>query len=122
MAKKVGFYSIFIVLIMTQNFHQSSLCADVVWPKITQKCQKPEAVDFGNTRCGFSQKSPNLDYFGVIFGVFEQFLAKPHLVARQNKTIWTFGKNMSGGFPKSHFFADFSSPVSYTHLTLPTKA
>ena len=30
MAKKVGFYSIFIVLIMTQNFHQSSLC-DVVF-------------------------------------------------------------------------------------------
>jgi hypothetical protein len=29
MAKKVGFYSIFIVLIMTQNFHQSSLCAMV---------------------------------------------------------------------------------------------
>ena len=55
-----------------------------------------EVVDFGATRCGFSQKSPNLDYFSVIFCVFEQFLEKPHLVARQNVTFWRFGKNMSG--------------------------
>ena len=31
---------------------------DVVWPKIAQKRQKPEVVDFGTTRCGFSQKIP----------------------------------------------------------------
>ena len=43
-----------------------------------------------------SQKWPNLDYFTGDFGVFEQFLAKPHLVARQNMTFWRFGKNMSG--------------------------
>ena len=30
------------------------------------------------------------------FGVFEQFSAKPHLVARQNRTISTFGWCMSG--------------------------
>ena len=42
-----------------------------------------------------SQKWPNLDYFAVDFGIFEQFLAKPHLVARQNVTFWRFGKNMS---------------------------
>ena len=41
-------------------------------------------------------ESPKLHYLTVIFGNFEQFLAKPHLVACQNRTIWTFGKNMSG--------------------------
>ena len=46
------------------------------WPKIARKCQKPEVVNFNTTtRHGFSQKSPNLDYFSVIFCVFEQFLA-----------------------------------------------
>ena len=49
----------------------------IFWPKIAQKCQKPEVADFGTTRCGFSQKLPNLVYFTDIFGVFEQFLAKP---------------------------------------------
>ena len=55
-------------------------------PKITQKRQKQEVVDFGTTRCGFSQKSPNLDFFSVIFGVFEQFLAKPHLTAKTGQS------------------------------------
>ena len=50
------------------------------WPKIAQKRRKLEVVDFCANRCGFSQKSPNLDHLTVIFGVFEQFLAKPHLV------------------------------------------
>ena len=58
--------------------------------------QKPEVVHVGVTRCGFSQKSPNLDYLTVTFAVFEQFLAKPHLVARQIVTFWPFGKNMFG--------------------------
>ena len=52
-------------------------------------------MDFSTTRCGFAQKWPNLDYFTGEFGVFEQFLAKSHLVARQNRTFWRFGKNMS---------------------------
>ena len=65
------------------------------WPQIAQNCQIPEVVDFSTTKCGFSQKWPNLDYFTGDFGVLEQFLAKPHLVARQNRTIWRFGKNMS---------------------------
>ena len=64
---------------------------DVVWPKIAQKRQKPEVVDFGATRSGFHKYHQIL----TIFGVFEQFFAKPHLVARQNRTIWRFGKNMS---------------------------
>ena len=37
------------------------------------------------------QKWPNLDYLSVIFGFFETFLAKPHLVARQKVTFSTFG-------------------------------
>ena len=37
----------------------------------------------------------NLDYLTRFFGIFEQFLAKPHFVARQSVTFWTFGKNMS---------------------------
>ena len=44
------------------------------WPKIDQKCQKPEVVDFG---------------------VFKQFWAKPHLVARLNRTFSTLGRCMS---------------------------
>ena len=44
-----------------------------------------------------SQKSPNFHYFTVIvLGIFEQFLAKPHLVARLNVTFSTFGRCMSG--------------------------
>ena len=42
------------------------------WPKMAQKRQKTEAVDFGATRCGFHKNC------ALIFGVFEQFLAKPH--------------------------------------------
>ena len=74
---------------MTENFYQNPLCADVAfhkngqiltillwflaflnnfWPQIAQKCQKPEVVDFSTTRCGFSQKWPNLDYFTREFG------------------------------------------------------
>ena len=60
------------------------------------KFREPEVGDFGATRCGFSQKSPNLDYLTGFFGVFEQFLAKPHLVARQNVTFSTLGWCMSG--------------------------
>ena len=60
------------------------------WPKNAQKRQKTEVADFGATK---------LHYFTVIFCLFEQFSAKPHLVARQNRTIWTFGKNMSGPEP-----------------------
>ena len=49
----------------------------------------------------FYKKLPTLHYLTVIFGVFEQFLAKPHLVGRQNRTFWTFGKNMSAtAYPK----------------------
>ena len=65
------------------------------WPQIAQKCQKQEVVDFSTTRCSFSQKWPNLDYFTMVFGIFEQLLAKPHLVARQNMTFSTFGQCMS---------------------------
>ena len=55
------------------------------WPKIAQKRRKLEVVDFCANRCGFSQKSPNLHYLTIIFGVFEQFLAKPHLVTPSTK-------------------------------------
>ena len=48
-----------------------------------------------------SQKLPNLYYFTGDFGVLEQFLAKPHLLARQNVTFWRFGKNMSANNTKS---------------------
>ena len=69
-----------------------------------------------------SQKSPKLHYFTVIFHVFEQFLAKPHLVARQNRTIWTFSKNMSGTESFTSlllnnariFFFGFLNPLHYT--------
>ena len=48
--------------------------------------------------------------FGLFFGVFEQFLAKPHMVARQNRTIWTFGKNMSDWAPDINLFYTFQGP------------
>ena len=51
----------------------------------------------GATRFGFS--SPNLQFLPVNFGIFEKFwviFGKPHLVARQNRTIWPVGKIMSG--------------------------
>ena len=63
--------------------------------------------------CGFQhyqmwhlQKWPNLDYFTMVFGIFEQFLAKPHLVARQNRTFSTFGWCMS---KLKYFFLERSS-------------
>ena len=62
-----------------------------------------------NPKLWISQKSPNLDYFTVIFGVFEQFLAKPHLVARQNVTFWRFGKNMSVMYPCEYYNRAWSS-------------
>ena len=51
----------------------------------------------GATRCGVSQKSPNLHYLAVNFGIFLAIFGKPHLVARQNVTFWKVGKNMSDG-------------------------
>ena len=57
---------------------------------------KPEVGDFVTTRCGFSQKSPNLDNLTNFYGVFEQFLAKPHLVTCQNVTFSTLERSMSG--------------------------
>ena len=75
------------------------------WPKIGQKRQKNRSCGFWCYQKWISQKSPNLDYFTVIFGVFEQFLAKPHLVARQNRTISTFGWCMSE--PDQLYFSRF---------------
>ena len=62
------------------------------WPKTAQK-RKLRIVVLPDVDFMISQKSPNLDH---LTSVFEQFLAKPHLVARQNVTFWTFGKSMSG--------------------------
>ena len=56
-------------------------------PDIVKKCQKKRKWPIlGVTRLDFT-KQTNLHYFSVSFGFFEQFLAKPHLVARQNWTI-----------------------------------
>ena len=57
----------------------------IFWPKNCPKAPKNRKL------WQISQKSPKLHYLTVIFGVS----AKPHLVARKNRTIWTFGKNMS---------------------------
>ena len=38
--------------------------------KIAQKCQKLEVVELSTTRCGFSQKWPNIDYSTEDLGVF----------------------------------------------------
>ena len=59
------------------------------WPEITQKRQKTGSCKFRRYQMWISLKSPKLDH---LTSVFEQFLAKPHLVARQNVTFWTFGK------------------------------
>ena len=67
--------------------------SDVVLPKIAQKRQSnsQDLTIFVKSSSG-SAEIHNFRFFGG----FEQFLAKPHLVALQNVTFWTFGKNMSG--------------------------
>ena len=65
------------------------------WPKIAQKRQKNRSCRFWRYQMWISQKSPNLDNLTSVFGVFKQFLAKLHLVARQNVTFGRFDKNMS---------------------------
>ena len=64
----------------------------IFWPKIAQKCQKTGSCRFQWYQMWISQKSPKLHNLTVIFAVFEQFSAKLHLVAHQNRTIWTFAK------------------------------
>ena len=53
---------------------------DVLLPKIAQNRQKTKGGGFWRYQMWISQKSPNLHFLlTVIFGVFEQFLAKPIL-------------------------------------------
>ena len=75
-------------------------------PQIAQKCQKLEVVDFSTTRCGFSQILTNLLWF------LSNFLAKPHLVACQNRTFWAFGKNMS------EYYIPYMNTSSARHQTI----
>ena len=75
-------------LAFLSNFWQNYICS---WPTF----REPDASDFDATRCGFSQKSPNLDNLSSFFGVFEQFLAKPHLVAHLKHLTHSFLHNFS---------------------------
>ena len=62
------------------------------WLKIAQKRQKNGSSGFRHYQMWISQKLPKLDYFTVIFGVFEQFLVKPHLPGsspkQDNLDLW----------------------------------
>ena len=72
--------------------------------KLLKNAKNLEMGNLGATRCGFHKNSQIFTIVG--FGVFEQFLAKLHLVARQNRTIWTFGWCMSAlnpNFPNIEF-------------------
>ena len=68
---------------------------DVVLAKNCSKTPKNGSCRFRHYQMQISQKSPNLDHLTSVFGVFEQFLAKPHLEARQNVTFLTLGWCMS---------------------------
>ena len=47
---------------------------------LAKNCSKPASSGFWCYQMWISQKKPNLHYFTVGFGIFEQFLVKPHLV------------------------------------------
>ena len=64
------------------------------WTKIAQKRQKNLKIQILVLPDVDFTKIAKSSLFYCWFW-FWHFLAKPHLVARQNRTIWRFGKNMS---------------------------
>ena len=85
---------------------------------ISPKFREPEVGDFGATRCGFSQKSPNLD---CIFGVFEQFLAKLHQVSSlmmENKNNKSFINSLFNGCSEPGEFGHGDDPMIIIALLL----
>ena len=55
--------------------------------KLLKRAKKQEMANFGATRSGFHKNSQIFIILLLVLAFFVQFLAKPHLVARQNRTI-----------------------------------
>ena len=115
--KKIGFGDFWkkphLVASKSLTSYSLSLVSYQMWfcPKIAQKQKQKKNGSYGFRRYQMliPQKSPNLHYFTVIFGVFEQFLVKPHLVTlcRQGTKISEGHLYLFAMYTRVYFFYDF---------------